>query len=185
MGGISGSLPEELVARARGAMMAEKRSLHIQIPGFGERKIHTIISDFSGTLSRGGKVVPEVREKLIQLAEWVDIHVLSADTFGTATQQLEGVPVILRILEQGREHEQKAVYASRHRPENVCALGNGNNDRLLLVRVKEAGGLSIAVDNGEGCAVETLLQGHVMIHGAANALDLLLEPLRFLATLRF
>jgi soluble P-type ATPase len=91
----------------------------------------------------------------------------------------------LRILEDGREHEQKAAYASRRHPKCVAALGNGSNDRLLLVRVKEAGGLAIAVDNGEGCAVETLLQEHVFVRGAANPLDLLLEPLRILGALRF
>lgn len=165
--------------------MAEKPWFRVEIPGFGEREIHTIITDFAGTLSTGGRVSPEVREKLIRLAEMVDIHVVTADSFGTASQELEGVPMTLRILDAGREHEQKAVYASRHHPKYVAALGNGNNDRLLLVRVKEAGGLAIAVDNGEGCAVETLLQGHLLIHGAASALDLLLEPLRLLATLRF
>jgi soluble P-type ATPase len=166
-------------------VVAEKPGFRVEIPGFGEREIRTIISDFAGTLSTSGKVLPEVREKLIRLAELVDIHIVTADTFGTASRELEGVPMTLRILDAGREHEQKAVYASRHHPKYVAAMGNGNNDRLLLVRVKEAGGLAIAVENGDGCAMETLLQGHVFIHGAANALDLLLEPLRILGTLRF
>jgi soluble P-type ATPase len=166
-------------------MVTEKPGIQIQIPGFGPREIRTVITDFTGTLSHGGVVSPEAREKLIRLAELVEIHVLSADTFGTVNQQLAGVPVTLQILESGREHEQKAVYASRHHPRHVAALGNGNNDRLLLARVKEAGGLAIAVDNGEGCSVETLLQSHVLVHGAANALDLLIEPLGLLATLRF
>lgn len=165
--------------------MPEKPGFRIQIPGFGDRDINTIISDFTGTLSCGGALSPEVREKLVRLTQLVEIHVLSADTFSTVRQEFAGVPVILQILEGGREHEQKAVYASRYHPKHVAALGNGNNDRLLLSRVKEAGGLAIAVDNGEGCSVETILQAHMLVHGAASALDLLLQPLRLLATLRF
>jgi soluble P-type ATPase len=63
--------------------VAEESGFGVQIPGFGEREIRTIITDFTGTVSCGGKVSPEVREKLIRLAELVDIHVVTADTFGT------------------------------------------------------------------------------------------------------
>jgi soluble P-type ATPase len=66
----------------------------------------------------------------------------------------------------------------------MAAFGNGANDRLLLREVKNAGGLAVAVENGEGCAVETLLEAAVLIHGAQNAIGLLLEPARIKATLR-
>ena len=67
----------------------------------------------------------------------------------------------------------------------VAAIGNGNNDRLLLQSVKERRGLAIAVENGEGCSVEALIHAHLLVHGAANALDLLLNTDRLVATLRF
>ena len=51
--------------------------------------------------------------------------------------------------------------------------------------VKESGGLTVAVDNGEGCAHEAIRNANVIVAGAANALDLLLEPTRLRATLRF
>jgi len=51
--------------------------------------------------------------------------------------------------------------------------------------VKEAGGLAVAIDNGEGCAFDTLKNCDVFIVGAINALDLLLDPTRVKATLRF
>jgi soluble P-type ATPase len=70
-------------------------------------------------------------------------------------------------------------------PEHAVALGNGNNDRLLLGAVKKAGGLAVAVDNGEGCAVDTLQNANLFMVGAENALDLLIETNRFKATLRF
>jgi hypothetical protein len=51
--------------------------------------------------------------------------------------------------------------------------------------VKEAGGLAIAVDNGEGCAIDALLNANLFIVGVVNALDLLLEVRSCKATLRF
>lgn len=69
--------------------------------------------------------------------------------------------------------------------KHVAAFGNGNNDRSLLKTVKEGGGLAIAVDNGEGCAVDALMNAHLFIVGAANAFNLLLEPRGCKATLRF
>ena len=85
-----------------------------------------------------------------------------------------------------RSHDvEKRAYVERFDPQHVAAFGNGNNDRLLLWRVKEAGGLAIAVDNGEGCAIDALVNAHILIVGAVNAFNLLLEPTGCKATLRF
>jgi soluble P-type ATPase len=70
-------------------------------------------------------------------------------------------------------------------PRCLASFGNGVNDRLHMKLVKEAGGLTIAVDNGEGCAHEALRQANIFVAGAASALDLLLEPTRLRATLRW
>jgi hypothetical protein len=45
--------------------------------------------------------------------------------------------------------------------------------------------LAIAVENGEGCALETILNANVFVVGAVKAFELLLEPTRLRATLRF
>jgi len=162
----------------------KKTGIHIEIPGVGSREIQVIVSDYTGTLSSGGKLVPGVREKLLQLRELVDIHVVTSDTRRTATAELEGI-LKPYILTQGRHDVEKQDYVKKFDPQHVAAFGNGNNDRLLLKRVKEAGGLAIAVDNGEGCAIDALLNAHLLIQGAANALDLLLVPDGCKATLRF
>jgi len=59
--------------------------------------------------------------------------------------------------------------------QRVRAFGNGNNDALLLKTVKAAGGLAVAVDNGEGCSVEAIQNANIFIVGIVNALDLLIE----------
>ena len=49
---------------------------------------------------------------------------------------------------------------------------------------QQAGGLAIAVDVGEGCAVEAIENANLFVSGIANALDLLLRTNRVKATLR-
>src|SRR6266571_6960516 len=98
-----------------------------------------------------------------------------ADTRGTAAEQLTGLPVQIHKLESANEDVQKRDFAARWDLRSVAAFGNGANDRLLLKAVKEAGGLAIAADNGEGCAIEALMNAHVFIAGAGNALDLLID----------
>jgi len=167
-------------------MTNERPGVSIEIPGFGRRDIRTLASDFSGTLSFNGVLSEGVRERLLQLSELMEIHILTSDTFGTAQRALAEMPVHVEIL-AGEHHElQKEFYVqNRLDPRYVAALGNGNNDRLMLKAVREAGGLAIAIDNGEGCATASLLNSNLLIHKAAGALDLLLEPNRIKATLRF
>jgi soluble P-type ATPase len=49
---------------------------------------------------------------------------------------------------------------------NGAVFGNGNNDRLLLQKVKENGGLCVAVKNGEGCSIEALSNAHLLVQDA-------------------
>jgi soluble P-type ATPase len=162
-----------------------KPGISIDIPGFGLCKIDAILTDYTGTLSRRGRMVPGVRERLIKLAELTEIHVITSDTFGFAQEELEGIPLTHQRL-QGEDHDiQKREYGRRLDLLHSAVLGNGNNDRLLLKAVKETGGLAIAVDNGEGCATDALLNSNLFIVGAVNALDLLVEPKSCKATLRF
>jgi soluble P-type ATPase len=115
----------------------------------------------------------------------VDIHVLTADSFGTAEEELQGLPLVCRKLAGPGEDAQKQRYAMELNPRCLASFGNGNNDRLHMKLVKETGGLAVAVDNGEGCAHEAIRNANVIVHDATNALDLLLEPTRLRATLRF
>jgi soluble P-type ATPase len=163
----------------------KKPGISIDIPGFGKVQINSILSDYTGTLACGRKLVLGVKDRLLRLAERVDIHVVTADSFGTAEEELKGLPLVCRRLKAQREDVQKQRYAVELNPRYVASFGNGNNDRLHLKVVKEAGGLAIGVENGEGCALDAILNANLFVVGAVNALDLLLEPTRLLATLRF
>ena len=106
------------------------KGITIDIPGFGSRTIRVIVSDYTGTHSRGGELVAGVKDRLLQLAELVDIVILTADSFGTADHQLKGLPVQLRKLQDEgpaeEPHDQKkARLVQEYGPKHVAAVGNG------------------------------------------------------------
>lgn len=165
--------------------------VEISIPRFGPERspsdklvIKTIVSDYTGTLSCGGRLTPGVKDRLRRLKAYLDIHVVSSDSFGMAQGQLATISLEPYILRTDKHDEEKREYVQSRGPSAVAAFGNGRNDALMLKAVKDAGGLAVAVDNGEGCSVEAIQNAHIFIVGISNALDLLLEPIRCKATLR-
>jgi soluble P-type ATPase len=166
-------------------MKTAKPGIKIGIPGHGEMHLRRIVSDYTGTLSYRGKLVDGVDERLRALGGLLEIDILSADTRGTAKDQLSALPINLHILSGANHDVQKRDFAARFDLRQVAAFGNGANDRLLLKAVKQAGGLAVAVENGEGCAIDALMNAHIFIMGAANTLDLLIDTKFVTATLRF
>ncbi len=139
-----------------------------------------LVCDFNGTLAAGGELVPGVRERLPLLAARLRIHVVTGDTFGTAQAQLAGLPCEIAVLAPENQAAAKARFAQNLGPSNVAAVGNGRNDRLLL----EASALAIGICGREGIATETLQACDVVVAEATDALDLLLQTNRLVATLR-
>ncbi len=155
--------------------------LEIDIPGFGLVRLEHLVSDFTGTLSVNGQLIPKVDARLNKLAEFMKIHILTADTFGKAQAELKGINSEIHIL-TGENHDvQKEEYVTKLGAENVVAFGNGNNDRKMLKVAR----IGIAVSEGEGCAVDAILAANIHVRSAVEGLDLLLNPKRFKATLRF
>jgi soluble P-type ATPase len=155
--------------------------IEIDVPGFGLIHIEHLVSDFTGTLSVDGKLLSGVREQLNRVAESLQVHILTADTFGKARAELEGIPCDVHIL-TGESHDvQKEEYVEKLGPERVVAFGNGNNDRKML-KVARVG---IAVSEGEGCAADAIMAADVHVTSANSGLDLLLNTKRLKATLRF
>ena len=155
--------------------------LEIEIPGFGAAKLEHLVSDFTGTLSVDGRLLPGVRGQLNEIAKFLKVHILTADTFGKAREELEGIDCEIKIL-KGKDHDvQKEEYVKKLGAEKVVAFGNGNNDRKML----KAARIGIAVSQGEGCAVEALIAANVHVTNTNVGLNILLHPKRCKATLRF
>jgi soluble P-type ATPase len=162
-----------------------KPGIELKIPNYPDISIRRIVTDYNGTLSQAGKITSGVVERLCRLREIVEIDVITSDTFGTAAAELAPTGLRPLLLPVGARHEQaKEAHVKTHDTAHIAAFGNGNNDAWMLKAVKDVGGLAIAVDNGEGCAVQTLLNAEIFVVGIANALDLLLDPRRCRATLR-
>ena len=133
--------------------------LEIDIPGFGLVRLEHLVSDFTGTLSVNGQLIPKVDARLNKLAEFMKIHILTADTFGKAQAELKGINSEIHIL-TGENHDvQKEEYVTKLGAENVVAFGNGNNDRKMLKVAR----IGIAVSEGEGCAVDAILAATSML----------------------
>ncbi len=154
--------------------------LAINIPGFRELRLEQLVLDYNGTLACDGQVLEGVKELLDALSSKLEIHILTADTFGAVKERVAPLAARVQVIDRGQEAQAKAAYVQKLGTERTVAIGNGRNDRLML---KEAA-LGIAVVQTEGAAVEALLAAAVVVPGILEALGLLLHPMRLIATLR-
>lgn len=154
--------------------------MRIQIPGYGELELDSLVMDYNGTLAIDGKLIDGVKDALIKLSERLNLHVLTADTFGIARDGLEGIPCQLTILPKDDQQGGKLKFVQDLGAGQTVAVGNGRNDQLML---KESA-LGIAVILAEGASVVTLRSADVVCPSIVSALELLLNPLRLTATLR-
>lgn len=154
--------------------------LRIDIPGGPTLQLAHLVLDYNGTMALDGKLLPGVAERLGQLYKHLTIHVLTADTFGLAARELEGLPVRLTVIPPGQQAAAKLAYLESLGPETCVSIGNGRNDQLML----EAAALGIAVIGGEGAALTAITAAMVITKDILAALDLLLHPQRLQATLR-
>lgn len=152
----------------------------IKIPGYRDLRLNQLVLDFNGTIACDGKLIGGLAEKLEILSKQLSIHVITADTHGFAAEQLKDLPCTLKILSDGQQEEAKASFVNNLGANQVVAIGNGRNDRKML-QVAEIG---IAVISPEAVAVDTLLAADIIANDIISALDLLLKPLRLVATLR-
>ena len=154
--------------------------LTIDIPGWKPLALRHLFLDYNGTLAMDGKLLPGVSERLTELSAQLDIHVLTADTFGSVRKELSAVPCDLLIIPLQNQAQAKADRLCSFDPALSAAVGNGRNDALML---REAA-LGIALLQEEGAAPQTLAAADVVCRSIPDALDLLLHPLRLTATLR-
>lgn len=152
----------------------------ITIPGFGEFALTWMVVDYNGTLATDGRLLPGVGEALRKISGQLEIHVVTADTFGLATKELNDLPVKLVIIPTESQAEAKLTYISALGSNHVVAIGNGRNDRLML----DAAAVGIAVLPMEGCSTEAISAADLVSVNLLDALELLRNPQRLVATLR-
>lgn len=151
--------------------------LRIEIPQRGTLELLHAVFDINGTLAVDGLPIPGTVDSLKQLSLSLSIHLLTAGTHGNLDVLRNVFSFPLRQIQTG---EDKVRFVQELGASNVVAFGNGANDAAML----QAAALGIAVLSEEGVAVQTLQAADVLAYGPLNAIDLLLQPKRLIATLR-
>jgi soluble P-type ATPase len=151
----------------------------IDIPGWGNMDIENILLDLNGTIATDGEIPAEVRGKINSLSDKVSIYILTADTQGTAGEEIREMKAKLIKMPGEDSKNGKFEFIKGLEIEKTVAIGNGNNDQLIL---KEAG-LGIAVLGDEGMSVSAMKNADIVVKSILDALDLFLKPKRLFATL--
>ena len=154
--------------------------VRIDIPGWGNIDIENIVIDLNGTIAPDGRIAPEVKQKINSLSELAKVYILTADTQGTANEEILGMNAELIKIPEEDSKQGKFDFLKTLNLEVTVAIGNGSNDQLIL---KETA-LGIAVLGDEGVSVSAIKTADIVVKNIQNALDLLLKPKRLIATLR-
>ncbi len=151
--------------------------IRIDIPGRGLIELQHAVFDVNGTLAIDGMPIPGVIDRLKALASLLSLHALTAGTHGNLPQLEQALGLPLRIISTG---EEKTSYVQQLGPANVIAFGNGMNDVGML----RLAAIGVAVLAGEGVAMGALQAADVLALGPIDAIELVLNPKRLVATLR-
>ncbi|MEF9934721.1 MAG: HAD family hydrolase [Clostridium sp.] len=152
----------------------------INIPGREEINIENIVFDYNGTIAVGGVIKPSIREKIRKLTSMVNCIVLTADTYGDARVQCDEVGLNIITFEGEGAGQHKRRIVENLSPEKCLCIGNGFND----IQMCTVAALSIGIIEGEGISGRLISSVDIVINTIDDALDLILNPKRMIATLR-
>ena len=151
--------------------------IRIDIPLRGIVELQHAVFDVNGTLAVDGKPIPGVTDRLKALGEHLSLHVLTAGTHGNIAELERVLGFPLHMITIG---EEKVHYVEQLGPASVIAFGNGMNDVGML----RLAAIGVAVLAGEGVSIGALQAADVLVLGPVDAIDLVLNPKRLVATLR-
>ncbi len=154
--------------------------IKIEIPNYKTLELEYLVLDYNGTIALDGQIRKTVEERLMKLADLLEIHVLTADTHGTAKQMCEGMPFEIQTFPTDGALDEKLAVIEKLGEDRCVAIGNGRNDKLMC----RASALAVAVMEQEGMCGRLLGEVDVCTRSIEDALDLLLKPKRLVATLR-
>src|SRR5207302_1670232 len=151
--------------------------IHLDIPNRGMIELQHAVFDVNGTLAIDGVPIQGVVVGLKSLATQLSIHALTAGTHGNLEALEKTLGFSLKIIGTG---EEKANYVQKLGPSSVIAIGNGANDAAML----RLAAIGVAVLAAEGVAISALQAADVLALGPLDAIELVLNPKRLVATLR-
>ncbi len=154
--------------------------LEIDIPGRGALGIHHVVCDYNGTIATDGHLMEGVASRIREIAEFAQVSILTADTFGTVRAECAGLPVDVRVFDRDGASACKAAIVRELGSEGCVCIGNGFNDIAMFAEAA----LSIAIVGKEGACGKLLSCADVVVTSQIDAFDLLIHTGRLRATLR-
>ena len=94
--------------------------ISIKIPGWGDIDIENIVLDLNGTIATDGKIPPDVRDKVNALAEEAKVYILTADTQGTANEEMRNMNVEWAKVSDEGSTEAKMDFFKSLEKDNVA-----------------------------------------------------------------
>ncbi len=156
-------------------------SLKLDIPGRKSLELRGVLCDMNGTLTVDGQLSREVGESLEKVATIMKVYIMTADTFGTARKMFSSLPIELVGMPDGTPGAfAKRDFLKEIGSQNHAAIGNGYNDHLMLQEAV----LGICILGSEGSHTLSLAAADLVVTNPVDALNLLLNPKRLIASLR-
>jgi len=152
----------------------------LTIPGLGRVNWNYLLLDLNGTLALDGVLIEGIDDRIRILSNELEISLITANTHGTAQSIAQTLGVCVKQISSGQEAQQKQALVTSLGSAAVIAIGNGNNDALMLATAS----LGIAVLGPEGTSVNTLQAADLVAPSIQIALEMLIHPERLAATLR-
>lgn len=154
----------------------------LDIPNFGSSEVRYVVTDLNGTIAQDGTILSGVTERFNCIAEkGLKIYVLTADIHGNAKDLEKHLSASVAVIEGENLSKSKQDFIKKLGAQNVIAIGNGNNDHLML---KDAF-IGISVIGAEGCGSKAYSNADFICRDINEALDCVLTPKRLIATLKF
>lgn len=153
--------------------------IKVDIPGRGKYEIENAVFDYNGTVAVNGDMSKNTQKNLKKLSEYVNIYILTADTYGTVKKKCENLPVSVEVFPTHDAADYKEKIVSSLSGQSIC-FGNGYND----IKMFDVADLSICIIEGEGCAGKLLSHSDIIVKSIDDAFELVFNTNRIKATLR-
>ena len=154
--------------------------MKLSIQNFGEIDIKYLVFDYNGTLAIDGNLITNVDKYLIEFSKKFEIYIITSDTNGSAAKNLKNLPVKLKILNSNNHIKEKENFIKSLDSSRVMAIGNGNNDSLMLKAAK----IGVCLIQEEGASSKALFNSDIILKDINDFFDMLRNPKRLIATLR-
>ena len=154
--------------------------IEMSIPGHEIFKIEYLVCDVNGTLAVDGNLLPGMISTIGRLKEQLKVYLITANTHGNQQRITSELGVESINIERGQEAKQKGDFVTQLGEKKVIAIGQGANDVEMLKRAA----IGICVLSEEGTSLDALLASDIIVQDGLQALKLVQNPMRMVATLR-